>query len=123
MTDREMLELAGKAIGLECGGYDAERGLLLYYEHPLQPSAWNPLTYYGDTLTLACKFRMGIHYETQFIDGKDVEIVEVYYSHDEENHSCKVVAETLGDKAEVALMRAVTRAAAEIQLQKERDET
>lgn len=127
MTDRELLELAAKAAGYNVRWHDRWAWFVHVGPHNIdnppimagQRHVWSPLTDRGDALKLAVKFRMGIHYETQFINGKDVEIVEVYYSHNEEDQSSKVVAEIIGDSADAATMRAIVRAAAEIQLQKD----
>ena len=67
MTDRELLELAAKAAGIELfwKWSDAERASVPFTRHPNwypggtrvdQP--WNPLTDDGDALRLAVKLRM-----------------------------------------------------------------
>lgn len=68
MTDRELLELAAKAALIEYGGYDPKRGLLLYYEHPAEPSAWNPLEDDGDALRLAVDLRLACDFSEDDID-------------------------------------------------------
>lgn len=51
MTDKELLELAAKAAGIELR-YDKQGNLIEYY--------WNPLTYDGDALRLAVKLKLQI---------------------------------------------------------------
>lgn len=116
-TDRELLELAAKASGITgewgefpgmatrhgmtCGIFDSERG-----------DYWNPLQDDGDALRLAVKFKMGIHYKSQFFDTHAERIVEVYHSH--EDNRCQCVAITYTDDAFAATRRAIVRAAASI---------
>ena len=50
MTDRELLELAAKAAGIEVIGGAGDEGVLLF-----NGSIWNPLTDDGDALRLAVK--------------------------------------------------------------------
>jgi hypothetical protein len=53
MTDREYLELAAKAAGVEIDAIDAQHD-------PQDWVAWNPLTNDGDALRLAVKLKMRI---------------------------------------------------------------
>ena len=99
--DRELLELAAKAIGLKLqynylGGRDAN-----------QP--WDPLENDGDALRLAVKCDIALSFDRAYPDGKRVARV------------CCAFGDTLYGDAEpadldpyAATRRAITRAAAEI---------
>lgn len=54
MTDRELLELAAKAAGVDYKGWDREW-------------TWNPLTDDGDALRLAVKLRIDVCSDDDFI--------------------------------------------------------
>lgn len=114
MTDRELLELAAKAAGIDHPGGEHS----LYSDGRLWDCKelrwWNPITDDGDALRLAVKLHMSIHYEIQRFDRQDVEIVEVHHSHDVDLGSCQCVAMATGEDAGAATRRAITRAAAEI---------
>ena len=58
MTDREMLELAAKAAGINIVCFDAERNAMK--TKGCSPSRWNPLTDDGDALRLANKLSIDI---------------------------------------------------------------
>lgn len=60
MTDRELLELAAKAVGLSAYWVDA--GLNTHTD--ACPNIWNPLTDDGDALRLSNKLRINIQRET-----------------------------------------------------------
>ena len=60
MTDRELLELAAKAAGIEIDPIDAQH-------EPQDWVAWNPLTDDGDALRLAVKLKMTV--DTDFDGG------------------------------------------------------
>jgi len=60
MTDRELLEAAARAAGYEVGGYDDDRGVLLFWSHQSEKAAWNPLTDDGDALRLAVALGIGV---------------------------------------------------------------
>jgi hypothetical protein len=99
MTDREMLELAAKAAGMNiewqpCGwAHNNETGC-----------EWNPLTDDGDALRLAVKLKLAFATwgsgacVVVFLHGGRGRIVEPHY----------------GDDPERATRRAIVRAAAEI---------
>jgi hypothetical protein len=87
MTDKELLELAAKAIGLKLrynylGGRDAN-----------QP--WDPLEDDGDALRLAVKLRLTPHIDGNLTDCEDCTVAHL-------------------DDPYAATRRAITRAAAEI---------
>ena len=107
-TDRELLELAAKAAGLEIHSYDpisdriyTPRSLPMLEGSYLH--TWNPLTDDGDAFRLAVKLHMCV---TSFTDEKMVGYVingEGYNVH-----------ELPGTDPYAATRRAIVRAAAEI---------
>jgi hypothetical protein len=114
MTDKELLELAAKAIGLEIrmkhyevGGWHCQ------WHHVIDKGIeewidWNPLTDDGDALRLAAKLRIDIGFE---FDRTDV-------AFEFESGGFEIVTEYLYDNPPTdklaATRRAITRAAAEI---------
>ena len=102
MQDRELLELAAKAIGLELkynylGGRDARQ-------------TWNPLEDDGDALRLAVKLRL-------CIDNAEDELrerIDVSVSNSTDLPGHVFVDEWHGKDACAATRRAIVRAAAEI---------
>lgn len=107
LTDRELLELAAKAAGVEIKAVIGDT-----FWRP-DGITWNPLIDDSDALRLAVSLQMGIHYESQVVVGELVGIVEIYHSHDGEG-SCRCVVEALTDDPGKATRRAIVRAAAEI---------
>ncbi|UWX75326.1 hypothetical protein [Burkholderia gladioli] len=103
MNDRELLELAAKAAGIEVKYFDAMSGGAFLGDG--RGVEWNPLTDDGDALRLAVKLRMDI--EIRVCAG--YVSVAAYREPD----SRVYVLEKPGDSAE-SLRRAITRAAAEI---------
>jgi hypothetical protein len=100
MTDRELLELAAKAIGLpECGWM----GPAFMYVKDNTFTDWNPLTDDGDALRLAVKLGVQI---TITLDGDDGD-------HFPKTMVDWATEEHLNDPY-AATRRAITRAAAEI---------
>lgn len=97
-TDRELLEMAKKAIGYE--GLRLEIGRRL----------WNPLKHGADALGLAVTLRITFHFEDQL----GSEHVEAKHSYDEETGRCGCVLLPLGADAYAATRRAIVQAAAEI---------
>ena len=96
MTDRELLELAAKAAGIEYKEYHV---LGLYT--PKRPAAyWNPLTNDGDALRLAVKLCLVINIGEMS--------ATVYGEFDSE------IGTIFGDDPYAATRRAIVRAAAEI---------
>lgn len=61
MTDRELLELAAKAAAYEI---EVDQYEVIYYREGSCPQSWaiwNPLTYDGDALSLACKLSLVVY--------------------------------------------------------------
>ena len=104
-TDRELLELAAKAAGIE-GSYqkyiDSDRncGIVVYGDRTV--SYWNPLTDDGDALRLAVKLRIcfGPNFD---------EDMAVAFGREGRN-----ICEPYGVDPYAATRRAIVRAAAEI---------
>jgi hypothetical protein len=99
MTDRELLELAAKAAGIEFGWiHDAPR---IRAEMGWTP--WNPLTNSGDAFELAVKLRLTINcsYDDVVICGQEFTQKEVFI-------------ERNGEDPLAATRRAIVRAAAEL---------
>ncbi len=101
MNDRELLELAAKAAGIE---------LLWRRGHPyrgannVRRDEWNPLADDGDALRLAVRLRLDV----MFFEG----LQEVHSAHCTVDFSA--TGESYGENVEVAARRAIVRAAAEI---------
>lgn len=101
MTDRELLELAAKAMGISIGWigsvpwYAGQRGERIY---------WDPLTDDGDALRLAAKLRIAITYPF------DENCVRCWHGHE----GTEPVCIELGEDLCTATRRAVVTAAAEI---------
>jgi len=106
MTDRELLELAAKAAGLdvrwiaECQDYYEHRPHML----PGYWDKWNPLADDGDALRLAVKLGLQIHPSGD----------EIWVSNPAASLAEDVVFETYRDDPYAAARRAIVRAAAEI---------
>ena len=109
-NDRELLENAAKAAGIEHEGwvedYDDGRGGtgpgLLTWSPTTGVYVWNPLTDDGDAQRLAVKLgldvRNGLYTDMVFVDCFGIDAVEIEY----------------GDDPYAATRRAIVRAAAEI---------
>ena len=60
MTDREQLELAAKAAGIDAQWDCPERGMMMLTPDDIDTMTWNPLTDDGDALRLAVKLCMSV---------------------------------------------------------------
>jgi hypothetical protein len=101
MTDRELLEAAAKAAGIDtkrCLQY--EDGA---FDWPGKAGRWNPLTDDGDAFELAVKLRLTINcsYDDVAICGQEFTQKEVFL-------------ERNGEDPLAATRRAIVRAAAEL---------
>lgn len=111
MDDRELLELAAKAVGLELGpvGYEVGPasfdgdGLCKYHSGGFVTWQWRPLTDDGDAFRLAVK--LGIEYK---IKNKAT------WFHLEHKSGNYLGYESHGNDPYAATRRAIVRAAAEI---------
>jgi len=108
MTDRELLELAARAAGLEFDPTVQNKfGLLVVTEDAACQSdqkLWNPLTDDGDALRLAVKLSLWIG---QHDDGVTVSDLYARINHEG-------VEENFNNDPYAATRRAIVRAAAEI---------
>jgi hypothetical protein len=105
MTDRELLELAARSIGVE-GVFDENTGDIWRGTGSI---SWNSLKYDGDALRLAVVTDQIVTINR--VDG----LVSVQCGY----HGEITVIEYFGDCMFAAVRRAITRAAAQIQLNKE----
>ncbi|MBO0943540.1 hypothetical protein J1N44_17945 [Acidovorax temperans] len=103
MTDRELLELAALAAGVDLS---TRKWHGRWYVSP-EPNIknWNPLTDDGDALRLAAKLKIDI--EWQATNPFPEPRVEAYQRNDEGTHFC-------ADEHEGDYRRAIVRAAAEV---------
>ena len=105
-TDREYLELAAKAAGIDHMGW-APAGLTFAHRSP-----WNPLTDDGDALRLAVRLGLHIQLDTNDECLRDGHAgVEVTAFGDEMAHG---IEQPVGRDSYAATRRAIVRAAAEI---------
>jgi hypothetical protein len=109
-TQRELLELAAKAAGIELKGWTRisgdEEAVIGYDAYTVE--TWNPLTDDGDALRLAVKLRLAVNH---YGDGTAVMLPH----HSPEGFSTRpaIVEDSCGDPA-AATRLAITRAAAAI---------
>lgn len=112
MEDRELLELAAKAAGLNVKGEwvdddDKFTHLNIGKKFTNERMKWNPLTDDGDALRLAVK----INLSADFFD----DTISVGYTPND--NECDQVHEFVGTNPYAATRRAIVRAAAEISKQ------
>lgn len=104
MTDRELLELAAKAAGIELGDWSSkENGYIRY--HFITRHIWNPLIDDGDALRLAVKLNL--------IVGVYGSYTNVYLT-DASNKEITCWNSSCNNDPYAATRRAIVRAAAEI---------
>jgi hypothetical protein len=101
MTDRELLELAAKASGIEWGHYSSGygKGLNIKPKGMSIEYYWNPLTDDGDALCLAVKLQM---------------VVGIYPTKTNVTADGVFLEEFHGNNSSSATRRAIVRAAVEI---------
>lgn len=110
--DRELLELAAKAVGFKKYIDAVDRygvAALCVGDHGFFVGTWSPLTDDGDALRLAVKLRLRINREINC----GCEIVEVF-GPEADDMSCHCTTEGVVDDPHAATRRAIVRAAAEI---------
>jgi hypothetical protein len=104
-SDRELLELAAKAAGLEILCWDNERSAMkLAPAREKVASRWNPLADDGDALRLAVKLHIQPEFDENF----------VFTGYERKRNSDVSIREDLRSDAYAATRRAIVRAAAEI---------
>lgn len=64
MTDKELLELAAKAAGIDASIWHDE--MEAYWISYNKPQYWNPLTDDGDALRLAVKLQLEVNHDMGF---------------------------------------------------------
>lgn len=114
MTDKEMLELAAKAAGINVVCFDTERNALKTKGG--LPSRWNPLEKCNHAFRLAVT--LGLSIEPYPIYQSEKHHVIVNWQHRQSDMMRETnpaeVLEPYGDDPFAATRRAITRAAAEI---------
>ena len=109
-TDRELLELAAKAAGIECW----HQAGLQYFGPRTRPTNWNPLVDDGDALRLAVKLGFWITLDTE--TEMTVDVIKATRGPNGKrptHHTERFKYPQYGD-AYAATRRAIVRAAAEI---------
>jgi hypothetical protein len=115
-ADRELLELAARAAGLE--GYEYTDGYTnafyagsrFYMTQPDMHTPWNPLDDDGDALRLAVKLDISV-----IVNRRDMTVRGRIGRSITDPLATKYIAEDLGDDEMAATRRAIVRAAAEIE--------
>ncbi len=102
-ADRELLELAARALGARFEEVDGERYGNLHFEDGSTTYAWNSLVHSDDTFNLAADLELDILHRV--VDGRRVEVVAA---------GGPLTQEFYEVDRKAAIRRAVTRAAAEI---------
>jgi hypothetical protein len=115
MSDRELLELTAKAAGIKFDGIANECGLFAeIYENNCW-GVWNPLTDDGDALRLAVKLSIPFHV---FYESGSV----IAYGKKSKHHPEGLdIQELFTSDPCAATRRAITRAAAEMEMSKCKD--
>ena len=101
MTDRELLELAAKAAGIDA------RRLPDAWPNRFDDDQWNPLTDDADALRLAVKLNMGISIPVMRKEYARIDVITF-------RNALVNVIESCADDSYEATRRAIVRAAAEI---------
>lgn len=102
MNDKELLELAAKAAGIEVISDAGEKGLWIKHKF----LAWNPLTDDADALRLAVKLKIEIKYQAP--DYRPNWTINTHV------RGSDIYASESGSDPYAATHRAIVRAAAEI---------
>lgn len=116
MTDRELLELAAKAAGLNVRWHDSGHygPTMEIMECVAGGPPWNPLTDDGDALRLAVK--LGIEHKKPSRSRSVGRVVQAWFPPDGNRQRAAVahVSVTIDGDVLAATRRAIVRAAAEI---------
>ncbi len=107
MTDKELLELAAKAAGIDIEWYAPNVEVWDFAQVP----DWNPLTDDGDALRLAVKLKLAIHHSFSVGSEGAFNVVTVWHPKQTSEEGVCIKFEC--DIYE-ATRRAIVRAAAEI---------
>jgi hypothetical protein len=108
--DRQLLELAAKAAGIDLTG-SSFNGTFVFWT-PRKPN-WNPLTDDGDALRLAISMRISIVHESEFLEGELIPTIECI-GPDRGNGSRYCAMHSLENDPMAATRRAIVEAAAEM---------
>lgn len=103
MTDRELLELAAKAAGIDLHVEWTDEGPTGHYRIGCDGDTWNPLTDDGDALRLAVKLQIDIEHDSWRVWAQD----PVSYAQATETFG-------IGDDRCAATRRAIVRTAAAV---------
>ena len=107
MTDKELLELAAKAAGIELLFEEMkDGGTYYYYKIPGDTQGWNPLNSDSDALRLAVKLGLDVFH----FDFKEPKGMQVWAA----KPGNEAIRELLGNDPYAATRRAIVRAASEI---------
>lgn len=98
-ADRELLELAARALGAQFEEVDGEGYGNLHFEDGSAVLAWNPLQFSGDAFELAAKLKMELSFSAAHVWVLGQGITEMHGADGDQYASGR---------------RAITRAAAEI---------
>jgi len=118
MTDRELLELAAKAAGMDYLIWTPGASPILPGSYRTSERiCWNPLTDDGDALRLASN--LDLHIEMNFKGGWDFVVVGIYNDEYDsfvpgDDRTRSLAEETGNGEPLSAIRRAIVRAAAEI---------
>lgn len=115
MTDRELLELAAKAVGYRISHYASDAGAYVHDGLRDKRFDWNPRTSKSDTFALAVKLGLSVEPYPYYEPVKHSVVVKQRRSGDKlrEVNPTEVI-EPYGDDPEAATRLAVLRCAAEI---------
>jgi hypothetical protein len=110
VNDRELLELAAKAAGLDVENVADHGGLHVWFgKNPKSLRLWNPLTDDGDALRLAVTLRLSVKHGIEIGDDSQAISAYAYYGDVGECHF-----EPHNGDPHAATRRAIVRAAAAI---------
>lgn len=113
MSDRDLLEKAAKAAGIQVKWKDSDPFHLSHMVHA-NGIAWNPLDDDGDALRLAVKLRISLIHEQQYIGGPVLDIMEATCPAHKNGvrHVEAIILNELGSDEAADTRRAIVQAAA-----------
>jgi hypothetical protein len=118
MDDRQLLEAAARAYGLEGWTWDEDWSCMRSPAHgsPDGPAHayWGPLEDDGEAFRLAVKLGLAIIYETEYLQGDVIPTVEVIGG-ERPNGSRHCEMHSLDDDPAATVRRCIVRAAASLQ--------
>jgi len=113
MTDRELLELAAKAMELENPRWDEEKCCMAYGKGDKVCYFWNPLSYDEDVFRLAVKLRIDVDHVLLENGSSYVLVEQKNYNKTHNSVRCTDKNFNEQDRLEIT-RRAIVRVAAEI---------